>query len=313
MAKVATITLNAAYDLVGRLPRIEIGEVNTVETLGIFPAGKGINVAKVLKDLGVEVAVGGFLGEDNVGDFETLFKKQGLEDKFHRVAGKTRINVKITETEADVTDLNFLGYQITPEAWRQFTVDSLAYCQNFDIVTVCGSLPRGVSPELFADWLNQLHQAGVKVVLDSSNAALTAGLKAHPWLVKPNHRELEAWIGHPLNSLDEIIAAAKKLKAEGIANVIISMGANGSLWLSDQAVIRAQPPKCENVVSTVGAGDSMVAGLIYGIEKGLSQTETLAFASAVSAFAVSQSNVGVSDIALLEPILANVKISVIEG
>ena len=313
MAKVATITLNAAYDLVGRLSRIEIGEVNTVETLGLFPAGKGINVAKVLKDLGVDVAVGGFLGEDNVGDFETLFKKQGLEDKFHRVAGKTRINVKITETEADVTDLNFLGYQITPEAWQQFTADSLAYCQNFGIVAVCGSLPRGVSPELFADWLNQLHQAGVKVVLDSSNAALTAGLKAHPWLVKPNHRELEAWIGHPLNSLDEIIAAAKKLKAEGIANVIISMGKNGSLWLNDQAVIQAQPPKCENVVSTVGAGDSMVAGLIFGIEKGLSQAETLAFASAVSAFAVSQSNVGVSDIALLEPILANVKISVIEG
>lgn len=313
MAKVATITLNAAYDLVGRLSRIEIGEVNTVETLGLFPAGKGINVAKVLKDLGVDVAVGGFLGEDNVGDFETLFKKQGLEDKFHRVAGKTRINVKITETEADVTDLNFLGYQITPEAWQQFTVDSLAYCQNFGIVAVCGSLPRGVSPELFADWLNQLHQAGVKVVLDSSNAALTAGLKAHPWLVKPNHRELEAWIGHPLNSLDEIIAAAKRLKAEGIANVIISMGENGSLWLNDQAVIQAQPPKCENVVSTVGAGDSMVAGLIFGIEKGLSQVETLAFASAVSAFAVSQSNVGVSDIALLEPILANVKISVIEG
>ena len=313
MAKVATITLNAAYDLVGRLSRIEIGEVNTVETLGLFPAGKGINVAKVLKDLGVDVAVGGFLGEDNVGDFETLFKKQGLEDKFHRVAGKTRINVKITETEADVTDLNFLGYQITPEAWQQFTADSLAYCQNFGIVAVCGSLPRGVSPELFADWLNQLHQAGVKVVLDSSNAALTAGLKAHPWLVKPNHRELEAWIGHPLNSLDEIIAAAKRLKAEGIANVIISMGENGSLWLNDQAVIQAQPPKCENVVSTVGAGDSMVAGLIFGIEKGLSQAETLAFASAVSAFAVSQSNVGVSDIALLEPILANVKISVIEG
>ena len=75
MAKVATITLNAAYDLVGRLPRIEIGEVNTVETLGLFPAGKGINVAKVLKDLGVDVAVGGFLGEDNAGDFETLFKR----------------------------------------------------------------------------------------------------------------------------------------------------------------------------------------------------------------------------------------------
>ena len=229
MASVVTITLNAAYDLVGRLNRIQLGEVNTVETLGLFPAGKGINVAKVLKDLGVDVAVGGFLGKDNSADFEQMFNKHGLEDKFHRVDGKTRINVKITETEADVTDLNFLGYQISPQVWQQFVTDSLAYCLDYDIVAVCGSLPRGISPELFADWLNQLHQAGVKVVLDSSNAALTAGLKAKPWLVKPNHRELEAWIGHPLNRLEEIIAAAQQLKAEGIENVIISMGAKGSL------------------------------------------------------------------------------------
>ncbi|MCI7479016.1 1-phosphofructokinase [[Pasteurella] aerogenes] len=312
MANVATITLNAAYDLVGRLKRIELGEVNTVETLGLFPAGKGINVAKVLKDLGVDVAVGGFLGQDNVGDFEAMFHKQGLIDKFQRVAGKTRINVKITETEADVTDLNFLGYEISAADWQTFVQNSLAYCQQFDIVAVCGSLPRGVTPELFADWLKALHQAGVKVVLDSSNAALTAGLRAQPWLVKPNHRELEAWVGHALPSLEDIIAAAKKLKAQGIANVIISMGAQGSVWLSDNAIVRAQPPKCENVVSTVGAGDSMVAGLIYGLSKNFSQAETLAFASAVSAFAVSQSNVGVSDPALLTPILNKVNVTLIE-
>ena len=313
MASVVTITLNAAYDLVGRLTRIQLGEVNTVETLGLFPAGKGINVAKVLKDLGVDVAVGGFLGEDNSADFEQMFNKHGLEDKIHRVDGKTRINVKITETEADVTDLNFLGYQISPQVWQQFVTDSLAYCLNYDIVAVCGSLPRGVSPELFADWLNQLHQAGVKVVLDSSNAALTAGLKAKPWLVKPNHRELEAWVGHSLNSLEEIIAAARQLKAKGIENVIISMGAKGSLWINNEGVLKAEPPKCENVVSTVGAGDSMVAGLIYGFEKGLSKAETLAFATAVSAFAVSQSNVGVSDLSLLDPILEKVQITMIEG
>lgn len=313
MAKVATITLNAAYDLVGRVRRIELGEVNTVETLGLFPAGKGINVAKVLNDLGVTVAVGGFLGEDNVGDFEHLFQSVGLEDKFQRVPGKTRINVKITETEADVTDLNFLGYHISEADWRKFVTDSLAYCKFFDIVAVCGSLPRGVTPTLFADWLRQLYQAGVKVVLDSSNAALTTGLTARPWLVKPNHRELETWVGHSLNSLDEIIQAAKKLQAQGIANVVVSMGAEGSLWLSEQGVVRARPPKCENVVSTVGAGDSMVAGLIYGVVNGLAQQDTLAFASAVSAFAVSQSNVGVSDRALLEPILANIEITTIEG
>ena len=313
MAKVATITLNAADDLVGRLKRIELGEVNTVETLGLFPAGKGINVAKVLKDLGVDITVGGFLGEDNQGDFVTLFDKLGLQDKFQRVPGRTRINVKITETDADVTDLNFLGYEISDSAWQQFVADSLAYCQSFDIVAVCGSLPRGVTPDLFADWLKQLHQVGIKVVLDSSNAALTAGLSARPWLVKPNHRELEAWVGYTLNSLEEIVSAAKKLKAQGIANVIISMGAQGSVWLSDEAVIQAQPPKCENVVSTVGAGDSMVAGLIYGLINGLPQKDTLAFASAVSAFAVSQSNVGISDRTLLEPILNNVNITAIEG
>lgn len=313
MAKVATITLNTAYDLVGRLKRIELGEVNTVETLGLFPAGKGINVAKVLNDLGVNVAVGGFLGEDNQGDFAYMFNQLGLQDKFQRVAGKTRINVKITETEADVTDLNFLGYQISLQDWQKFVADSLDYCKAFDIVAVCGSLPRGVSSELFADWLAQLHGVGVKVVLDSSNAALTAGLKANPWLVKPNHRELEAWVGHSLPTLADIIAAAKKLKAQGIANVVISMGAKGSLWLSDKAVVQAQPPKCENVVSTVGAGDSMVAGLIYGLVNNMTQQDTLAFASAVSAFAVSQSNVGVSDRALLDPILNQVKITLIEG
>ncbi|KAE9526441.1 1-phosphofructokinase [Testudinibacter aquarius] len=313
MAKIATITLNTAYDLVGRLKRIELGEVNTVETLGLFPAGKGINVAKVLHDLDVAVAVSGFLGEENQGDFSQLFKTLKLDDKFQRVPGKTRINVKITETEADVTDLNFLGYQIDDASWAKFVADSLNWSQDFDVIAVCGSLPRGVSPEQFTAWLNQLGQHGVKVVLDSSHAALTAGLKANPWLVKPNHRELEAWIGKPLHNLEQIIAAAKQLKAQGIANVIISMGAEGSVWLSDQAVVQARPPKCENVVSTVGAGDSMVAGLIYGISQGWQQAQTLAFASAVSAFAVSQSNVGISDRTLVDDILQQVQINVIEG
>lgn len=313
MSKILTVTLNTAYDLVGRLAKIQLGEVNTVETLGLFPAGKGINVAKVLHDLNMNVAVSGFLGEENQGDFQALFQSLGIEDKFQRVAGKTRINVKITETEADVTDLNFLGYAISQADWDKFTQDFIAYAQGFDIVAVCGSLPRGVSPEQFKHWLKSLAEQGIKVVLDSSNAALTAGLQATPWLVKPNQHELEHWIGHKLSSLAEIIAAAKQLKKQGIANVIISMGAEGSLWLSDEAIIQAQPPKCENVVSTVGAGDSMVAGLIYGLSRGMSQQDCLAFASAVSAFAVSQSNVGIPDLAQIEPILANVNINLIEG
>ncbi len=307
--RIATVTLNPAFDLVGRLARIEIGEVNTVETLGLYPAGKGINVAKVLADLGTKLSVTGFLGEENQGDFVQSFAKNGVDDQFYRVAGKTRINVKITETEADVTDLNFLGFEISEEEWEKFTAQTQNWESQFDLVAVCGSLPRGVSPEKFALWLETLHQQGLKVVLDSSNAALTAGLNAHPWLVKPNRRELEVWAGRALNSIEEVIVAAQELRAKGIENVIISMGEKGSVWINNEGVLQAQPPRCENVVSTVGAGDSMVAGLIYGFSQGWDKAKTLAFASATSALAVSQSDVGVSDKTALEGILAQVKLT----
>ncbi|EIG26225.1 1-phosphofructokinase [Haemophilus paraphrohaemolyticus] len=307
--RIATVTLNPAFDLVGRLKRIEIGEVNTVETLGLYPAGKGINVAKVLADLGSKLSVTGFLGEENQSDFVQAFAQNGVEDKFYRIAGKTRINVKITETEADVTDLNFLGFEISEQDWEAFIRQSQTWESQYDLVAVCGSLPRGVTPEQFADWLESLHQQGLKVVLDSSNAALTAGLTAHPWLVKPNRRELEVWAGRSLHTVEEVIEAAEQLRSHGIENVIISMGEKGSVWLNSEGVLQAQPPRCENVVSTVGAGDSMVAGLIYGFSQGWSKEKTLSFASATSALAVSQSNVGISDKQVLEQILAQVKLT----
>ena len=307
--RIATVTLNPAFDLVGRLARIEIGEVNTVETLGLYPAGKGINVAKVLADLGAKLSVTGFLGEENQGDFVQAFAQNGVDDKFYRIAGKTRINVKITETEADVTDLNFLGFEISEQDWEAFTHQSQTWESQYDLVAVCGSLPRGVTPEQFAAWLESLHQQGLKVVLDSSNAALTAGLTAHPWLVKPNRRELEVWAGRSLHTIEEVIEAAEQLRSHGIEHVIISMGEKGSVWLNSEGVLQAQPPRCENVVSTVGAGDSMVAGLIYGFSQGWSKEKTLSFASATSALAVSQSNVGISDKQALEQILAQVKLT----
>jgi len=165
--RIATVTLNPAFDLVGRLKRIEIGEVNTVETLGLYPAGKGINVAKVLADLGAKLSVTGFLGKENQGDFVQAFAQNRVEDKFYRIAGKTRINVKITETEADVTDLNFLGFEISEQDWKAFIRQSQTWESQYDLVAVCGSLPRGVTPEQFAAWLESLHQQGLKVVLDS--------------------------------------------------------------------------------------------------------------------------------------------------
>ncbi len=112
--RVATITLNPAYDLVGFTPEIERGEVNLVRTTGLHAAGKGINVAKVLKDLGIDVTVGGFLGKDNQDGFQQLFSELGIANRFPVVQGRTRINVKLTEKDGEVTDFNFSGFEVTP-------------------------------------------------------------------------------------------------------------------------------------------------------------------------------------------------------
>ncbi len=154
--RVATITLNPAYDLVGFCPEIERGEVNLVRTAGLHAAGKGINVAKVLKDLGIDVTVGGFLGKDNQDGFQLLFSDLGIANRFQVVPGRTRINVKLTEKDGEVTDFNFSGFEVTPQDWERFVVDSLSWLGQFDMVAVSGSLPAGVAPEAFTEWMTRL-------------------------------------------------------------------------------------------------------------------------------------------------------------
>ncbi|WP_075181262.1 1-phosphofructokinase [Pantoea sp. 1.19] len=303
--RVATITLNPAYDLVGYTPDIERGEVNLVKTTGLHAAGKGINVAKVLKDLGIDVTVGGFLGRDNQEGFQQLFSELGIANRFQVVPGRTRINVKLTEKDGEVTDLNFSGFQVSEQEWERFSADSLSWLGQFDMVCVSGSLPSGVAPEAFTAWMTQLRSQCPCIIFDSSREALVAGLKAAPWLVKPNRRELEIWAGHPLPTLEAVIAAAHQLREQGIAHVVISLGAEGALWVNASGEWLAKPPACE-VVSTVGAGDSMVGGLIYGLLMRESSEHTLRLATAVAALAVSQSNVGVTDRTQLAAMMARV-------
>lgn len=233
--RVATITLNPAYDLVGFCPEIERGEVNLVKTTGLHAAGKGINVAKVLKDLGIDVTVGGFLGKDNQDGFQQLFSELGIANRFQVVQGRTRINVKLTEKDGEVTDFNFSGFEVTPADWERFVTDSLSWLGQFDMVCVSGSLPSGVSPEAFTDWMTRLRSQCPCIIFDSSREALVAGLKAAPWLVKPNRRELEIWAGRKLPEMKDVIEAAHALREQGIAHVVISLGAEGCFGLMPPA------------------------------------------------------------------------------
>ncbi|HCR4073892.1 TPA: 1-phosphofructokinase [Proteus mirabilis] len=306
--RVATITLNPAYDLVGLSTPIELGEVNRVTTAGFHAAGKGINVAKVLKSLGIDVTVGGFLGKENQDGFQKEFSEAGIANRFQMVEGRTRINVKLTESSGKVTDFNFSGFEITKQDWTRFVNDTLSWAGQFDMICVSGSVPPSIDLNDFTAWMKRLRSECMCLIFDSSREAFVAGLKALPWLVKPNHHELEIWAGRPLPELSDVVQAAHELRQQGIAHVVISLGEQGAMWVNASGAWMAKPPKCD-VVSTVGAGDSMVGGLIYGLMMRQTSEHTLRLATAISALAVSQTNVGITDREQLARMMTEVELT----
>lgn len=299
--KAVTVTLNPALDLTGSLNTLNQGSVSLVNQSAFHAAGKGVNVAKVLSDLGAKVTVTGFLGEDNQELFCQLFNSMGANDQFIRVEGSTRINVKLVEDSGDVSDINFPGVEVTPIAIEQFERTLWRLAEDHDFFVIAGSLPKGVSPALCANWIQRLHDMGKKVLFDSSRDALTAGVDANPWLIKPNDEELSMFVGKALRSAEECQQAAEQLSDKGIDNIVVSMGAEGVMWLNQGEWLQAKPPRM-NVVSTVGAGDTLVAGLCWGHMQKMPKQTLLKFATALSALAVSQVDVGLTSQEELETI-----------
>ena len=298
--KVVTITLNPALDLTGSLDSLDVGSVSLVNKGSLHAAGKGVNVAKVLSELGAQVTVTGFLGRDNEELFSQLFTDMNAKDAFIRVDGATRINVKLVEQSGQVSDINFPGVAVSEQAITEFETCLFELAKTHQFFVLAGSLPLGISPKLCASWINKLHEMGKKVIFDSSRAALAAGLEAHPWLIKPNDEELAEFVGRDLDTPEDCQQAATDLADKGIENIVVSLGSKGVMWLTKDEQANnlwryAQPPKME-VVSTVGAGDTLVAGLCWGDMKGWQAEQTLTFSTALSALAVSQVGVGVPSI-----------------
>ena len=291
MARILCLTLNPALDLTVRLGRLEPGEVNRSETLLTHAAGKGVNVAQVLADLGHLVSVGGFLGDENPQAFEALIARRKFGNAFIRVPGETRSNIKIAERDGRVTDINAPGPLVDEEAQEEMLKLIAIVGPEFDAVVVAGSLPRGVSPQWFQGLVEKIKGLGLKVALDTSGDALRAGLQAGPWLVKPNTEELAETLG---NSKDAI----RRLHQQGVEHVVVSDGAAGVTWYSPGGVLQATPPKV-TVASTVGAGDSLLAGMLHGLLAGDAPEQTLRRATAIAAMAVTQIGFGISDDAQL--------------
>ncbi|MFH4367967.1 1-phosphofructokinase [Vibrio diabolicus] len=307
-SKVVTITLNPALDLTGSVNELNVGSVSLVQQSNLHAAGKGVNVAKVLSDLGADVTVTGFLGKDNPELFHQLFNDIGVKNEFVEVQGATRINVKLVEANGNVSDINFPGVQVTADEIARFEETLFRLAETHDYFVLAGSLPGGVTAEQCAAWIKALHQQGKKVLFDSSKAALKSGIEAHPWLIKPNDEELGDFVGEHLETPEQCQAAAQTLSDKGIENIVVSMGADGVMWLNQGKWLRAQPPRM-NVVSTVGAGDTLVAGLCWGHMQLMPKNDLLRFATALSALAVSQVGVGLTSQEELDNIKQQTEVS----
>lgn len=298
MAKILTVTLNPALDLTYQLKEMHVGEVNRAQNVQTDPAGKGIVVGHVLSDLGHQVLVSGFLGNLNSGRFEAIFKKKGFDDHFIRVEGATRLNIKIAEESGQMTDINGQGFEVNELDIKALYQRLKLLAPQVDAIVISGSLPKGFSQADFKELIEFIKQFNTRVAIDTSGSALKTAMQTNPWIIKPNTDELTESFGLPAKTLEQQIQLIEQQQLD-IEHIVISMGADGVNWINRQEVFQATPPRV-TVLSTVGAGDSLLAGMIHGLLTEQSKTDTLAFATAVGAHAVTQIGFGISDLSKIE-------------
>lgn len=284
---IVTVTLNPAIDQTVLLDHLNPGAVNVARSSQNNAGGKGVNVASCLADWAIPVIATGILGRDNATPFEQLFADKGINDRFVRHDGATRVNIKLVDgSDNSTTDVNLPAQPVgaaTFDALLQ-QLDDLA--EPGRCFVLAGSLPAGLAEDSYAVLIGRLRRYGAHVVLDSSGAALAAaladGVDTLPACIKPNRHELEQLAGRALPSLDEVGDEVARLRERGIAEVVVSLGEDGALFAGDAGIWLARPPKV-TLTSTVGAGDALVAGLLAARDGGRSAPDAARLAVAFAA------------------------------
>lgn len=298
MAKVLTVTLNPAIDITVQIDTLNVGHVNRQQSAQSLAAGKGLNVAQVLKDLGHEPIITGFLGQSNREIFDQHFTKQGFENHFIYIDGETRYNVKVGEASGRMTDINGKGFLVSDSAKKALIAKIETLLDQVEIVVVSGSLPQGFSTDELIELIEWLKSKNKKVAVDTSGPALKAAISANPWLIKPNSDELKEAYHQSAETYAEqkSLVLAQHFKIE---NIVISMGEHGVNWIHPTHPLHANAPKV-TVKSTVGAGDSLVAGMIHGFLIQSTPEETLKTATAIGSNAVTQIGFAIEDLSIID-------------
>lgn len=284
--EVVTVTANPAIDQTVWIPGFKAGAVNRVHGEESSPGGGGINVAADLARFDIAVTATGLLGADNAAPFEALMAHEAIADAFVRIDGTTRTDVKIADDQTGTTtDINFPGFSVTHDELARLRAAVAAVVVPGCWVVLAGSLPPGAPGETYRELIDVVHARGGRVALDTSGPALAEGLLARPDLVKPNRVELEELIGYTLPDRPAVLAAARALVAGGVQTVVVSLGAEGAVFVSGENAVFTEPMPVK-VASTVGAGDAMMAGTVAGLLGGAALQDVAALATAFSAVTV---------------------------
>ena len=261
-----TVTFNPAIDYVVHTGGLVLGSVNRASSESMFFGGKGINVSLVLAELGVRsIALGftaGFTGEA----IENGVRAMGIETDFIRLPeGNSRINVKIKSGEE--TELNGQGPDIDTASLEKLfaRLDGLS---EGDTLILAGSIPKSLPPDVYERILKRLSGREIRTVVDASGELLMNVLKYRPFLIKPNDQELGELFGVKIESKEDVVLYGGKLRELGARNVLVSMAGEGAVLLDENGGVHRSAACRGTVRNSVGAGDSMLAGFVSGLEKG---------------------------------------------
>ncbi|MFI1161205.1 1-phosphofructokinase [Streptomyces sioyaensis] len=258
---ILTVTPNPSLDRTYEIPALDRGAVLRATTDRIDPGGKGVNVSRAVAAAGhrtlAVLPLGGPAGAALAG----LLGVEGIEVAGVQVSGQTRSNISVVEPDGTLTKINATGPELTSEESRALLRRVGERSAGVDWIACCGSLPRGLAPEWYAELVARTHRAGARIALDTSGPSLVAALRERPDVVKPNAEELAQAVGRPLATLGDAVKAAEELRAWGARAVLASLGADGQLLVDEGGVHYGSAPVAA-VRSNVGAGDASLAGFL---------------------------------------------------
>lgn len=309
-----TLTLNPALDLELTVPAFAFDKVLRATAVRVDWGGKGFNVSRALTALGAESIALGFVGGVTGERLTAGLRDLSIRTDFVQVAGQTRTNISIvTEDHTHYIKVNDPGPTITPAEQTVLLQKIRALAQAGDWWVLAGSLSPGVSATYYARVIRLVQSAGAHAVLDTSGAPLHCGSEAKPFLVKPNAAEAGELTGTRVTSTDEARDAMSKIHALGGQHVVISLGQAGALYSDGQNIWQAEPPTVD-ARNPIGAGDALVAGLVWGLSHDYSGPEVLRWGVACGAAAATLDGTAVGPRSLVESLARQVRlISAREG